>query len=83
MLKISKTKKDYQVYFSGYRIKVPAGSRVTNQTACGYDDNYHFLLDYEKIAEELTGCKNSMLCRDLKYHRLNIPKDYCIEYEKG
>ena len=77
-----KTTKDYVVKFRGYQgFTVPAGSIVTNVTACGVDNNYHFWTDFYKIAEEVSGFKDSILRHDLTYYGLNIPAEYCEPYE--
>jgi len=75
----AKTIKDYHVEnLKGYGpFTVPAGSIVTNVTACGPDDNYHFWVDFHKHAEELSGFRNSLLAHDLTYYGLNIPAEYC------
>jgi len=70
------TTKEYKTTFKGYKIIIPKGSRATNQTACGVDDNYRFWSDFHKIAEEVTGFLNSMLAHDLTHYGLNIPKEY-------
>lgn len=81
--KTAKTLKPYTVKAFGYEITVPEGSTVSNRTACGNDDAYRFWNDWHKIAEELTGFKNSILAHDLTYYGLNIPAEYCAAYEEG
>ncbi len=79
--KTAKTIKDYTTAFKGYKITVPAGSIVSNCTACGPDDTYRFWQDFGAIAEKLTGHKNSCLSHDLNFYGLNIPAEYCEPYE--
>ena len=79
--KTSLTTKPYTVDYKGYTITVPAGSRVSNKTAMGNDDNYHFWQGWSAQIEELTGFKNSILAHDLTYYGLNIPAEYCEPYE--
>ena len=76
------TKKDYSVenLFGYGPVIVPAGSIVTNITACGEDDNYHFWHDFHKIAENVSGFKSSLLHHDLTYYGLNIPAKFCQPY---
>lgn len=76
------TIKDYYTHFKGYNITIPAGSVVTCMTACGIDPDYHFWNDYEGIAFNLTGFKDSTLKHDLKYYGLNIPAEFCDPYGK-
>lgn len=85
--KTAKTIKDYPVKNYavggsklGYAFTVPAGSTVSNRTACGYDDSYRFWQDFHKVAEEVTGYKTNCLTHDLTYHGLNIPAEYCEPY---
>lgn len=83
MAKTAKTIKDYHVKnYRGYGpFTVPAGSKVTSQTACGPDENYHFWQDFHKVAEEVSGFKDSLLGHDLTYYGLNIPAEYCEPYD--
>jgi len=78
-VKTARTIKEYRVEnYRGYGpIVVPTGSIVTNRTACGPDDNYRFWQDFEKIAEEVSGFKDSLLRHDLTYYGLTIPASYC------
>lgn len=81
--KESRTIKDYPIKnYRGYGpMVVPAGSTVTNQTACGPNDNYRFWVDFHKVAEKVSGFKNSLLKHDLTYYGLNIPAEYCEPYK--
>jgi len=76
----AKTTKDYTTKFDGYEITVPKGSRVSNSTACGADNAYHFWTGWHKQVQEITGFKDSMLAHDLTYYGLNIPGKYCEKY---
>lgn len=78
--KISRTIKDYKINYKGYNLIIPKGSKVSNQTACGPDDYYHFWVINMAYIEKLTGSKNSLLLHDLTHHGLNIPKEYCEPY---
>lgn len=77
-----RTIKDYPTKYKGYTFTVPAGSLVSNKTACGYDDNYRFWVDFHSIAEKVSGFKDSLLRHDLTYYGLNIPAEYCEPYPK-
>lgn len=81
--KTAKTIKPYPVEFGGYEFVIPAGSTVSNRTASGYDDNYHFWVDFHAVAEQLTGFKRSFLVHDLTYYGLNIPAEYCEPYKEN
>jgi len=80
--KTAKTIKEYRVEnYSGYgELIVPVGSKVSNSTACGNDDNYRFWTDFNAVAEKKSGYKNSLLHHDLTYYGLNIPAEYCGPY---
>lgn len=82
MGKVAKTIKEYSTEFKGWNITVPKGSIVSNMTACGPDDNYHFWVDFEKAAEKITGYKHNILYHDLKFYGLDIPAEYCEPYKK-
>lgn len=80
--KKAKTIKEYVTKAFGYsRIVVPVGSIVSNHTACGNDDNYRFWNDWHKVAEEITGFKNSILADDLTYYGLTVPAEFCEPYQ--
>jgi hypothetical protein len=81
-LKTSHTVKEYKVRAFGYDIVVPEGSRVSNRTACGPDDNYRFWVGWNSAVVALTGYMNSILAHDLTYYGLNIPADYCVPYSE-
>ena len=80
--KTARTIKEYRVTnYKGYgELIVPVGSRVANRTACGNDDTYRFWVDFHKVAEQVSGFKNSLLHHDLTYYGLNIPAEYCEPY---
>ena len=82
-MKTATTIKPYKTHFGGYDITIPIGAEVSNNTACGEDDNYRFWTNYHKIAAELTGYKDSMLKHDLTYYGVNIPAEYCSEWAEG
>lgn len=78
--KRSKTVKPFDATFTGISFTVPAGSTVSNMTALGPDDAYHFWEDFSEVAEKVTGFKDSMLRHDLDKYGLNIPDEYCEPY---
>ena len=75
--KTGKTLRPYLLDYKGYQITIPTGSTFSNMTACGPDNAYRFWTDFHKIAEELTGYKDSMLKHDLTYYGINIPAEFC------
>ena len=80
--KTAKTIREYKTEYGDklkYHITVPAGSTVTNQTACGPDDNYRFLRGVS--TKTLVGYDAGMLAHDLTYYGLNIPAEYCEPYK--
>lgn len=78
--KTAKTTKEYKTRYNGYNLTVPAGSMVSNRTACGFDDDYRFLQGVS--TQTLVGYKAGMLAHDLTYYGLNIPAEYCEPYPK-
>lgn len=78
--KTARTVKPYTVNAYGWEITVPAGSVVSNLTACGCDDFYRFWQDWHATAKALTGYDRSILAHYLTYYGLNIPADHCEPY---
>jgi hypothetical protein len=87
--KISFTKKPYRVNLEGFKFVVPKGCKVSNKTAMGADDNYHFLAirnvcpEPALISLEEWWSGNDMpltLIHELTYKGVNIPAEYCNEY---
>ena len=72
-----KTSKDYSTNFRDYgNITVPKGTRVTHQTACGIDENYHFVNDFSWVKPHPGGVPQYGLLHDLTYYGLNVPKEF-------
>ncbi len=80
--KTAKVIKEYAVKYKGWDLVVPVGATVTNVTAGGPDDAYHFWQDWRKQAFALTGFPSSTLSHDLTYYGLNVPADHCEPYAK-
>jgi len=80
-LQQTKTIKEFQIKFKGYDLIIPIGSTVTNMTAMGPDNAYHFWQDFHEYAERISGFKDSILKHDLTYYGINIPAEYCEPYE--
>jgi hypothetical protein len=78
--KTAKTIKEFKTNYKGYDLVIPKGSTVTNQTALGPDDNYHFWNVSLEYVEKITGVKNSILLFDLAHYGLNIPAEFCEPY---
>ena len=64
-----------EMSFMGMDLVIPKGTRVTNQTANGIDDDYNFIDDFSWHKPELTGFARSMELHDMTYRGINIPKD--------
>ena len=72
-----RTSRNYTVDFMGYGpITVPAGTRVSHQTACGIDPNYHFVDEFGWIFKNYPSIAY-MLKHDVMYYGINVPKE-CI-----
>jgi len=88
-LKTSVTIKEYIVenYRNCGKLVVPVGSKVSNHTACGNDDDYRFWTDfaerrvYNDGQSLFSGYKDTCIGHDLTHYGLNIPAEYCEPYE--
>ena len=70
------TNKDYTVSFMNYgEITVPKGTKLTHQTACGIDKNYHFVSEYGWIDKNYPEFAN-ILKWDVSHYGINIPKEF-------
>ena len=72
--KTARTIKEYNTILRGHPVTVPAGSVVSNSTACGNDDNYRFWEDWKKHYGD------KVQSHDLHYQGLNVPAEYCEPY---
>jgi len=75
-----KTNKDYTLHYkvanSDYgMITVPKGTRVTNKTAVGVDDNYRFVDEFEWIKKNYPDISYP-LTMDAIFYGINIPKEH-------
>ena len=71
-----RTSRDYTVSFRNYgTITVPAGTRVSHQTACGVDQNYHFVCEFDWIFKNYPMIAY-MLKHDVEHYGINVPKEY-------
>jgi len=61
--------------FMGESLEIPKGTRITNQTACGKDDNYNFIDDFSWYKPHLKGFAREMALHDMIYRGVNIPKN--------
>jgi hypothetical protein len=78
--KTARTHTEYRTVANGYELVIPAGSPVSNSTACGNDDSYRFLNGTAALAKAVTGFEHSILEHDLRYSGLNIPAEFCEPY---
>jgi hypothetical protein len=78
--RLAKTIKPYHVFKFGHNIVVPAGSLVSNQTAMGPDDSYHFWFDYEAELEKMDKFVANVLRHELEFRGINVPAELCEPY---
>lgn len=52
-------------------ITVPKGTRLTHETACGYDEGYFFVDEFEWLPPA-----RPFLTHDAKHFGINIPKQF-------
>jgi hypothetical protein len=70
------TSKDYTANFMDYGvITVPKGTRLTHQTACGVDKNYHFVNEFGWVKTNYPTI-DRILLHDLTYYGLNVPIEF-------
>jgi len=75
-----KTNKDYTYFYNGFGgVIVPAGTKLTHQTACGIDKNYHFVADLSWIKKNYPTI-DRVLLHDATYYGIDVPKEY-VDYE--
>lgn len=64
---------DYTLNFRDFGvIIVPAGTKTTNRTACGLDDNYNFVDEFAWIDENYPTIAK-ILAHDARFYGINIP----------
>ena len=72
-----RTSRNYTVNFRDYGpITVPAGTRVSYQTAYGIDPNYHFVDEFGWIFKDYPSIAY-MLKHDVVHYGINVPKE-CV-----
>jgi len=74
------TNADYTIenYRGNGKIIVPKGTRLTNKTACGIDEKYHFVDDLSFMpGNSTTNCAK----HDATYYGIDVPKEY-VDYSK-
>lgn len=70
------TNQNVTIKFRDYGdITVPKGTRLTHQTACGIDNNYHFVEDLDWIDTNYPKI-NKVLRHDAFYYGIDIPKEF-------
>lgn len=71
---MKQTTQEIKMNFKGYDITIPAGTRVTNKTACGVDEKYNFVDDLSWIPKDMP-----LLRHDATYYGVDIPAEYVTE----
>ena len=72
------TNQEIQMNFKGYEITIPKGTKITNKTAMGYDENYNFISDLSWIKHvEFNGqmIPQYGLVHEATYYGISIPKE--------
>ena len=73
------TNQDYTLKFRGYgEITVPKGTRVSHNTAMGYDEKYHFVTEMGWIYRDYPTVA-VLLIHDIIHYGINVPKEYVTE----
>jgi len=75
---MKQTNQVIEMSFMGHDIVIPKGTKITNQTASGIDENYNFISDLSWIPTIEFGGKqvqNFSLIHDATYRGISIPKE--------
>ena len=71
-----KTKQEVTINFREYgEITVPKGTRLTHQTACGVNENSHFVNEFGWIDRDYKDVAN-ILKHDVMYYGIDIPVEF-------
>lgn len=71
-----RTSKSITIEFRSFgEITIPKGTLLTNQTACGFDANYHFVQDFSWIKRDYPRIAN-ILTHDVRYYGINIQREF-------
>ena len=74
------TRHDVTINYRDYGdITIPKGTRLTHHTACGIDEDYHFVADTRWIKPHSNGTKQYRLIWDATHYGINIDKRHVIE----
>lgn len=74
------TNQDVKVLFKDYgEIVIPKGTKLTNMTATGKDENYHFVDEFQWMKKKYASISN-ILIHDAKHYGINIPKEF-VKYD--
>ena len=76
------TSKNYTVKFKDYgEITVPKGTRVSSETAIGYDPKYNFVAEFRWVDKSYPTVSN-ILKRDLETYGLDVPEEYLYKIDE-
>jgi hypothetical protein len=73
---MAKTNKDYKVKFQGEELIIPKGTKLTHQTAMGFDLAYNFVDDFKWYKPEITGYAREMALHDMVHSGINVPREF-------
>ncbi|MBP8113777.1 MAG: hypothetical protein KAY50_00400 [Chitinophagaceae bacterium] len=75
-----RTNQDVTLPFRIYgNITIPKGTKLTHETAMGFDAKHHFVDEFNWILKNYPTIKY-LLMHDAKYYGIDIPKEY-VDYE--
>lgn len=71
-----KTSKDVTINYRGFgEITIPKGTKLTHNTACGVDKNYHFVNDLKWIDKNYPTI-NRILKHDATFYGIDVPREF-------
>lgn len=78
---MAKTNQEIKMEFGGEEITIPKGTKVTHQTALGFDKNYNFVDEFGWYKPELTGFARKMALHDMVHYGINLDSKFIEEGE--
>lgn len=75
------TSRPFTLEFKDFgEITVPAGTKVTHMTACGLDENYNFVDQFDWIVRDYPTVAR-ILEMDARNYGINIPAEFVTEVD--
>lgn len=76
---MARTNQELRIEFKGEILVIPRGTRVTHQTACGFDKKYNFIDEFGWYKPDLTGFARQMAIHDFVHYGINVEPQFVTE----